>query len=66
MITLYRPSYYDAPRASSLAGRSIDFKPITVENGATYNEIDTGRIYRFDAENKVWYEAPVGYTEVII
>lgn len=56
MITLYRPSQYSAPRVTSLAGRSIDNKPTNVENGATYVEIDTGRTYRFDAENKQWVE----------
>lgn len=63
MLTLYRPSLYDAPRAASYAGRSIDTKPLDAENGAMYSEIDTGRIYRFDAENKIWIEqegTPVG------
>lgn len=56
MITQYRPAYYTAPRAASFAGRSIDTKPVDVANGSTYEEIDTGRIYRFDAENKQWVE----------
>lgn len=59
MITLYRPSYYVSPRAPSFAGRSIDTKPMDVENGAVYREIDTGRVYRYDAENKRWYEGKV-------
>lgn len=56
MITLYRPAYYTALRADSMAGRSIDVKPMDVANGSMYEEIDTGRIYRFDAENKKWWE----------
>lgn len=56
MITLYRPNGYDTPRASEYTGRSIDAKPINVENGASYIEIDTGRVYRYDAENKQWME----------
>ena len=36
MITLYRPSNYAAPRASEFIGRSIDTKPIDVENGSIY------------------------------
>lgn len=56
MITQYRPAYYTAPRAAEYAGRSIDTKPINVENGATYDEIDTGRTYMYDAENKLWVE----------
>lgn len=54
MITLYRPANYDNPRAQSLCGVSTDAKPLDVENGAEFREIDTGDRYRFDAENKVW------------
>ena len=39
MITLYRPSGYDSPRASSFAGRSIDDKPLDVENGSEFKDI---------------------------
>lgn len=56
MITLYRASHYDNPRARDLCGNSKDIKPTDVENGSAFKEIDTGKIYRFDAENKVWYE----------
>ena len=60
MITLYRPNGFEAPRASSFSGRSIDTKPTDVENGARFTEIDTGRKYCFDAENKKWHEMLVG------
>lgn len=56
MITLYRPANYTNPRASEFTGRSIDTKPVDVENGSMFTEIDTGRAYKFDAENMVWYE----------
>lgn len=56
MITQYRPSFYQSPRASSFAGRSVDDKPLNVENGSTFNEIDTGRIYKYDKENNKWIE----------
>ena len=56
MITLYRPSGYDSPRASSFAGRSVDDKPLDVENGSSFKEIDTGRIFRYDKENNLWIE----------
>lgn len=56
MITQYRPSYYQAPRAPSFAGRSIDDKPLDVENGSTFKEIDTGRVFRYDKENNIWIE----------
>ena len=60
MITQVRPSGYNNPKISTFAGRSIDTKPINVENGSKFTEIDTGRKYCFDAENKKWYEMPVG------
>lgn len=56
MITLYRPSGYDSPRASSFAGRSVDDKPLDVENGSSFKEIDTGRMFRYDKENNLWIE----------
>lgn len=44
-----------------LSGLSTDEKPIElgttkIENGSTYIEIDTGKIYLFDLENKQWKE----------
>lgn len=54
MITLYRPSGYDSPRASSFAGRSVDNKPLDVENGSSFKEIDTGCVLRYDKENNLW------------
>lgn len=56
MITLYKAAYQTTPRARCVVGNSGDTMPIDAENGATYREIDTGKIYRFDAENKIWYE----------
>lgn len=59
MITQYRPSYYQSPRASAYCGRSIDDKPLNVENGSTFKEIDTGRVYYYDKENNKWIEGKV-------
>ena len=56
MITIYRPANYNNPRAPEFTGRSIDTKPTNVENGASYKEIDTGRVYRYDKENNRWIE----------
>ena len=56
MFTLYRPAYYDNPRASSFVGLSTDEKPLDEKNGALFEEIDTGKVFRFDEENKVWHE----------
>lgn len=56
MITLLRPSNYSSSRASEYTGRSIDTKPIHVENGSSFEEVDTGRVYYYDAENNQWLE----------
>lgn len=56
MFTLYRPAYYDNPRAAVLAGLSTDVKPLDQKNGASFLVIDEGQIYRFDEENKKWYK----------
>lgn len=62
MVTLYRGAYKTAPRASVLSGLKDSPKPTTkpdgslLENGAEYLEIDTGKVFRFDAENQKWYE----------
>lgn len=54
MITLYRPAYYRAHRAQNFAGLSTDVKPIFVQNGAKFHEIDTGTTYVYDQQNKLW------------
>lgn len=35
---------------------STDTKPTDCPNGSRINEIDTGKVYLFDEENKVWHE----------
>lgn len=42
-------------------GLSTDTKPLTIgdkdiNNGSTFIEMDTGKIYLFDLENKQWKE----------
>lgn len=64
MITLYRASYQVEPRAPEFFGLSTDVKPTTVSSGATlqngayFTEVDTGVVYRFDAQNIRWIEQP--------
>lgn len=41
MITQYRSAYNNFYKAPTFSGRSIDTKPVNVENGAVYKEIDT-------------------------
>lgn len=52
MVTI--SSAYDAPKAVFCL--STDTKPDTVPNGSSCVEIDTGKVYLFDAENEHWYE----------
>ena len=59
MITLYRASYQNEERAPEFQGLSTDEKPVDhINNGAYFEEIDTGTIYRFDAENQEWHAQP--------
>lgn len=64
MITLnkYGKSYNIAPL--ELSGLSTDSKPTvtyqsyTITNGSTFEEIDTGNTYKYDAENDTWKLQP--------
>lgn len=48
--------YHNTPAEFLLL--STDVKPTDCPNGSRINEIDTGKVYLFDGENKVWYEKP--------
>ena len=39
-------------------GLSKDIKPVSeyVGNGSTFIEMDTGKVFMYDAENKIWKE----------
>ena len=39
-----------------LRGLSTDTKPTDADNGCIFIEMDTGKIYFYDAENKQWKE----------
>ncbi len=48
--------------SAELRGLSTDTKPTetdgkTIGNGSTFIEIDTGKIFFYDAENEEWKEA---------
>lgn len=54
MITVVNENTYD------FRGLSTDKKPIDkIGNGSIFLEIDTSRVYMFDAQNKIWYEIGV-------
>ena len=52
MITVVNDKTYE------IRGLSTDEKPVSehVGNGSCFIEIDTGKIFLYDAENKVWRE----------
>lgn len=60
MITVFRK--YDISTSNNdkeieLRGLSTDTKPTNdIANGTTFIEIDTGKIYLYDAENELWKE----------
>ena len=62
MISLDRASYQTEPRYAEYVGLSTDVKPIDspVENGDEFQEIDTGKVYKFDIVTLQWYEQPTG------
>lgn len=56
MFTLYRAAYTNNPRAATFCGTDNDEKPEDQKNGASFIEINTGKVYRYDEENNRWYE----------
>lgn len=70
MITIYKIENTDKRKTSEgtetllqveLRGLSTDQKPTEinekgVQNGSTFIEIDTGKVYLFDEENNQWKE----------
>lgn len=50
---MYTPSNGDAPQ-KELRGLSTDQKPMNVENGSIFYEMDTQNVYMFDGENNAW------------
>lgn len=59
MITLTRPSYYDALRYAEYCGLSTDDKTtIDAQNGDEYYAIDTGVHYRYNEASGEWIEQP--------
>ena len=59
MITLTRPSYYDAPRYAEYCGLSTDVKAtIDAVNADKFYEIDTGKTYIYNGASGEWVEQP--------
>ena len=41
---------------ADLFGLSTDHKPTDVPNASVFYEMDTKKVYMYDAEHSVWYE----------
>ncbi len=77
MITVIKQGNAYNRRVISLEGSSTDPKPVEyfietdsngvevarvyIENGSTFTEIDTGKLFMYDAENKVWHKVSKNY-----
>lgn len=65
MITMTRPSYYDAPRYAEYCGLSTDDKTtIDAVNADRFYEIDTGKRYIYNGASGEWVEQPDDTTAV--
>ena len=42
--------------SNTFYGLSTDTKPETADNGQRFVEMDTGKVYLYDAENQIWRE----------
>lgn len=61
MRILDRASFQSQKRFSIYVGLSTDVKPVeSINNGDEFQEIDTGKVYKFDIDTAQWYEQPTG------
>lgn len=62
MISLDRASYQVQPRYAEYAGLDTDEKPVgtLINNGDEFQEINTGKVYKFNGETSNWVEQPSG------
>ena len=58
MITIIKNIYFDGDaRYIEARGLSTDNKPTTdIANGSMYIEMNTGKVYFYDAEGEAWRE----------
>ena len=47
-------TYADGTCVTEIFGLSDDEKPTNVSNSSIFYEMDTGTLYLFDEQNKVW------------
>ena len=61
MVTVDRIAGQSNGRSSDFRGLSTNTKPTKatgkeVENGSTYFEMDTSKVFMYDEENDTWHE----------
>lgn len=57
MITVLKNIYFDEKRYIEARGLSTDSKPTDdIYNGSMYIEMNTGKVYFYDAEGEAWRE----------
>lgn len=57
MITIIKNIYFDETRYIEARGLSTDNKPTDdICNGSMYIEMDSGKVYFFDAAGETWRE----------
>lgn len=65
MITLTRPSFYEAERYAEYDGLSTDNKAtIDAHNGDKFYEIDSGDTYLYNGDSQEWIKQPEATTAV--
>ena len=48
-----------------LFGTHSDSKPVSYGNGSVFVEVDTGKVFQFDAENTTWYQMQNGLVQKV-
>ena len=56
MITIMKDGSIYGVTPSEMRGLSTDAKPLDVGNASVFLEMDTGKAFMFDKENKQWHE----------
>ena len=57
MVTLDKIGGQFVTKCAEFKGLSTDTKPNSdIPNGSTFYEMNTGKIFMFDEENKLWIE----------
>jgi hypothetical protein len=60
MVSIYKQKTYGATDSDGIKWevfcKSTDTKPVSAPNGSSLVEMDTGKVYFFDADSNQWSE----------